>query len=78
MLPSRDIMDTARSVMRYARTDRGKKVIGTGGYLLGGAMMTQSYLTNPNQVTNRMRVGAGIGMAGTLMTVSGMKSLKLK
>lgn len=76
MLPGRNITDTANAVMRYARTSSGRKVIGGGLYATGGALVLHSSATNPNQMTNRMRVGGMAGIAGTALFASGMKSLR--
>lgn len=78
MLPSRDIMNTAQSIARYARTDRGRKVIGGSAYLAGLGLLGQSYMTNGYEMTDRFRAGGILGTAGFVTFASGMKSLRVR
>ncbi len=73
MLPSRGVENMAASVMRYAKTSSGRKVIGGGLAAGGSAAALYAYNRNPNRVGPVMGGGALTAVGGYSMIASGMR-----
>lgn len=73
MLPSRGVENLASSVMRYAKTSSGRKVIGAGMAAGGTGALLYGYNRNPNRVSPAMGAGAFAAVGGYSMIASGMR-----